>query len=120
MDRDTKDTPVCEDAERLTRLRRALYLARFCYGTPFTLASPAAILIHADAYYVIPRDFSWSDCAAPLRRPRPHRRYRRRLSITANTVTPRRSSNLFTRTRSTSCTGDRVRSKWNRIRLLGY
>lgn len=104
---------VCEDAERLTRqLRRALYLTRFC-GTPFTLASPAAILIRTDAYYVIPRDFSWSDSATPLRhRRRP--RHRRRLSITANTVTSRISSNLFTRTRSTSCTGSRARSKWNR------
>lgn len=113
VDRDTKDTPgVRGRGTTHSRIRRTLYLARF-RGTPFTLASPTVILIHADAYYAqffpMPRPVG--------NRPRP-RCCRRRccLSVTANTVTSRRSSNLFIRTRAISRTRDLVRLKWNRFR----
>lgn len=77
-----------------------------------------------DTFYagITHRDFNPRGCllraifprAAPLRQRRPRPRCCRRrccLSITANTVTPRRSSNLFIRTRSITRTRDCVRLK---------
>lgn len=55
MDRDTKDTPGVRGRGTTHSVPPRVVSGSILLRDTFTLASPAAILIHTDAYYVIPR-----------------------------------------------------------------